>query len=307
MELSKEAILSKTHYGLNIYAHVLRQYYPGQTVLSLSGRDCQPASNPFNDNKPTLHISIVANCAVHRDAELHECKGDAFDFAQQHFGLAGQELYEKLNTEMHLRIGEAYSFYERKEEPARQVETVSKKIAAPLFSYFHAPVTNTIPARSISLVEAYELVRGNSLASQTAMLRTITDKKRAKEYKAANFPYVTFSGIFSKRADKALQKHSGLLTIDLDHIGDPAEWIDRLLVDEYFETELLFASPSGDGLKWIIPIDLTKATHGNYFKSISNYMLLTYGLKMDSSGSDCSRACFLPHDPNIFIHPKYLA
>ena len=40
MEISREAILDKTHYGLKIYAYVLRQYYPNQTVLSVKGRDC---------------------------------------------------------------------------------------------------------------------------------------------------------------------------------------------------------------------------------------------------------------------------
>ena len=92
MEISKTAILDKTHYGLNIYSHVLRHYYPGeiasgdsltpsenkndrqQTVLSLSGRDCQPTKNPFNDNKPTLKIQIVNNCAEH-DLENSISKG----------------------------------------------------------------------------------------------------------------------------------------------------------------------------------------------------------------------------------------
>jgi hypothetical protein len=359
VELSKEAILSRTHYGLNIYAHVLRQYKTG-TVLSLSGRDCQPAVNPFNNNRATLHISIVDNCAVHKDAELPAFKGDPLDFAAMHYGLSGQELFKKLNEAMHLHIGESYTFVTVPARPKRSeggslskgagslskglpaprlagslsngglskgagslskglsngspskeslsnpAQTISGKITAPVFSYFHAPVTNTVPARSISLVEVYELVKGKNFISQTATLRTITDKKQAKAYKAANFTYVTFSGIFSKRADKALQKHSGLLTIDLDHIGDIPRWRSKLLADEYFETELLFASPSGDGLKWILPIDLTKATHLDYFKSISNYMLLTYHLKIDNSGSDPSRACFLPHDPNIYINPKYL-
>ncbi|HEY9341928.1 MAG TPA: hypothetical protein VIQ23_10120, partial [Hanamia sp.] len=67
MEISKEVILSKTHYGLNIYAHVLQHYYPTETVLSLSGRDCQPVKNPFNSNKPTLKIQIVNNYAEHHD------------------------------------------------------------------------------------------------------------------------------------------------------------------------------------------------------------------------------------------------
>ena len=55
---SKEAILSKTHYGIGIYAHILRLYYPGETVLSLSGRTCSPTKNPFNADKSTLNIFI---------------------------------------------------------------------------------------------------------------------------------------------------------------------------------------------------------------------------------------------------------
>jgi hypothetical protein len=307
MNLSKEVILRKTHYGLQIYAHVLRQYYPGSIVLSLSGRDCQPALNPFNSGKPTLHISIENDCAVHYDRELKECKGDAFDFAGLHYGITDEALYKKLDEEMYLRIGAVIrcnGIENVKEQPAK---SGTNKALVPVFSYFRAPVTNTIPSGQINIVTVYEWIRSDKYASQTTTLRTKSGKKEAKDYKASHFDYVTFSGLFSRRMDNALQKHSGLLTIDLDHIGSPDNWISRLLLDEYFETELLFASPSGDGLKWIVPIDLTRATHLNYFKSISNYVWLTYGLKMDSSGSDISRACFLPYDPNIYINPKYIS
>src|SRR5665647_75556 len=99
MVISKEAILNKTHYGLNIYSHVLGQYYPDGSVLSLSGRDCQPTKNPFNDNKTTLKIQIVNNCAEHYDLENSINKGDAFNFAALHYNLQGEELNEKLNEE----------------------------------------------------------------------------------------------------------------------------------------------------------------------------------------------------------------
>ena len=306
MELSKEAIINKTHYGLNIYAHVLQKYYPGTTVLSLSGRDCKPALNPFNENKPTLSVSIVDNQALHIDTEVPNFQGNAFQFASLHYGVKDQELLEKLNEEMSLRIGEAFSFYDRTRVMVQPVEKEVKKTVPPSFSYFVAPVTNTIPTKAVTLVEAYKIIKSEKFAKETLSLRSMDDKKKAKVYKAANFDYATFSGIFSKRADKSLQKHSGLITIDLDHIGKPEEWKDRLLNDQYFETELLFVSPSGDGLKWVIPIDLSTATHLEYFKSISNYMQHTYGLQSDSSGSDSSRACFLPYDPNIYINQKYL-
>ncbi|WP_207493180.1 BT4734/BF3469 family protein [Aridibaculum aurantiacum] len=305
MELSKEAILNKTHYGLNIYAHVLKQYYPG-TVLSLSGRDCQPALNPFNNDKSTLLISIENNLAVHKDAELSDFNGNVFDFATLHYKLQEQDLIAKLNEELHLHLGEEYSFYNRGNIIVRPEVKEPAQLPLPCFSYFLAPIKNTIPEKAVTLIDVYKIIRSDKFAKQTISLRSINDKKAAKDYKAAHFDYVTFSGIFSKRADNALQKHSGLLTVDLDHISNAGEWVDRLLQDEYFETELLFVSPSGDGLKWIIPIDTTKATHSVYFKSISNYLQLTYSLQLDTSGSDCSRACFLPHDPNIYINPKYL-
>lgn len=101
-------------------------------------------------------------------------------------------------------------------------------------------------------------------------------------------------------------QHSCLLTIDFDHIVDVKRLKGKLLNDEYFETELLFVSPSGNGLKWIIPIDICKHNHQYYFKAVANYLRQTYEVKIDRSGKDLSRACFLPYDPEVYIHPKYL-
>ncbi len=306
MEISKEAILNKTHYGLNIYSHVLGKYYPGDTVLSLSGRDCQPTKNPFNDNKPTLKIQIVNNCAEHFDLENSNCKGDVFDFAALHYNLQGEELNEKLNEELYLRIGKQSGFYTDAVITPVVPQPQPIKIPVPVFSYFKAPVTNTVPHREINLLQVYQLLQGNTFAECTNTLRSIADKQEARKYKASVFDYVTFSGTFSKRNDKSLLRHSGLITVDFDHIDNIPELKARLLQDEYFETELLFVSPSGDGLKWVIPIDLTKAKQQDFFKAVANYIRHTYQLEVDQSGKDVSRACFLPQDAAPFINPKYL-
>lgn len=306
MEISRESILSKTHYGLNIYAYVLRQYYEGETVLSLSGRDCKPTKNPFNTDKPTLIVKVVDGCATHTDSEEAIAPGNVFDFASLHFGLSGQELYDKINKVLYLRIGQKNGFYEQKEVVSEITTPTFIKPKAPLFSYFQKPVTNIKPTREVSLVEVYSMVKGSEFASCTSTLRNIPDPKEARKYKAQNFDYVTFSGTFSKRNDANLQRHSGLLTIDFDHIQDIPTLKTALLNDHYFETELLFVSPSGDGLKWVIPIELTQVKHQDYFKAVANYIQHTYKLEVDQSGKDISRACFLPHDPDIFINPKYL-
>nr|WP_302567810.1 BT4734/BF3469 family protein [Culturomica massiliensis] len=101
-------------------------------------------------------------------------------------------------------------------------------------------------------------------------------------------------------------KHSGLLCIDFDHLQNLQNLKSRLLTDKYFDTQLLFVSPSGDGLKWIIPIDTAQATHNDYFKAVSSYIQQAYGVEIDKSGPDVSRACFLPYDPQAYINPVYL-
>ncbi|WP_421976350.1 BT4734/BF3469 family protein [Roseivirga seohaensis] len=307
MEVNREAILDRTHYGLNIYSHVLRKYYPGETVLSLAGRGCDPAKNPFNDSKTTLWIRIIDGCACHIDTERAIENGDAFDFAALHFKAKGQELYELLNKELHLRIGEHHPFYDyNKGKPKVEPKPKQPKLQIPVFSYFKKPITNTKPTGHKSLLEVYEMIKGNRYQIITEKLRSIEDKKEARKYKAFQFDYVTFSGIFSSRSDKNLKAHSGLMVIDFDHLENTVELKERLLNDQYFETELLFVSPSGDGLKWIIPIDLSEGDHQYWFLAIANYLRQVYQVELDESGKDVSRACFLPHDADVVINPKYL-
>jgi len=319
-EINKLAILSKTHYGIGIYAHILSLYYPNQTVLSLSGRTCLPTQNPFNTDKPTLNIfiekeNVLGNAwdkefARHLDSENAIPAGDAFDFAELHYKQSGDELLQTLNKEMNLQIGEKFDFYKNRisnteiKNQSNQTNH-SSDIVVKHFSFFKAPVRNTIPHKSITLLDAYNYIVGDYAKQRTEKLRNIKDPKQARQYKASTFDYCTFSGMFQTRNDKALISHSGLLCIDFDHLQSVDLLRKQLLQDEYFETQLLFVSPSGDGLKWIISIDTKQSTHSSYFAAVANYILQTYGVEVDKSGRDISRACFLPHDPLAYINPLY--
>ena len=305
--IKEKDILDKTHYGLNIYSHILRVYYPDEIVVHLSGKECSPAKNPFNENKLTLKLINVDWVFTYSDTELPDFKGNPFDFAELHFKLSGNELLEKLNEELHLHIGEQHHFYSNRSfQEQVKTEEVKPAVHAPKFSYFNAPVSNIHPKETLSLVDAYNLVKSKEYSSITCQLRAIEEKDVARKFKASKFDYATFSGTFSKRNDKALINHSGLLTIDFDHIHNLQQLKNQLLNDEYFDTELLFISPSGDGLKWIISINIIESTHQNFFQAIANYIRDVYQLEVDKSGKDVSRACFLPHDPEAYINPKYL-
>ncbi len=317
---SKVAILNKTHYGTTIYSHILREYYPDEVVMTITGRDCGLCRNPFNSNKETLHIWISktdptnvmsSEVACHEDKQNAIPAGDAFDFAELHYKQSGDELLQTLNKEMNLHIGEKFDFYangKKSNQTPVAAQTQSPSIGGvgeAFFSFFKAPVQNIIPHKSISLLDAYNYIVGEYAKQRTEKLRSIKEPKQARQFKANNFDYCTFSGVFTSRNDKKIVQHSGLMAVDFDHLPNLEEVRQALLADEYFDTQLLFVSPSGDGLKWIIPIDTTTTPHSEYFAAVANYILQTYGVEVDKSGRDISRACFLPYDPQAYINPLY--
>ncbi|HEY5507981.1 MAG TPA: BT4734/BF3469 family protein [Paludibacter sp.] len=308
--ISKQQILSETHYGLNIYAHILREYYQGETVLSLSGRTCSPARNPFNADKPTLLVVIVDNEARHTDSDNAIAEGNVFDFAELHYKLRDNELLQTLNRDLHLHIGEKKDFYSRsnaaKSSPQSPISPKVEEKKEVSFSFYKSPIKNIVPHKSATLLQIYNAITGDFYKERTTKLRSIADPKQARQFKANNFDYCTFSGTFTSRNDKNLVQHSGLMAVDFDHLPNLEEVRQALLADDYFDTQLLFVSPSGDGLKWIIPIDTSQTPHAEYFAAVAIYILQTYSIEVDKSGRDVSRACFLPHDPNAFIHPNNL-
>ena len=304
MQITKDSILRKTHYGLNVYAYVLRMYYPDNTVLSLSGRECELTQNPFNNDKQTLSINIHDNLANHFDTEIEYFKGNVFDFANLYFkSNSEKDLFIAIHDALHLNLVKEDKEEDDDDELAWLDEPDDTWYAN--CSFFKAPVRNVFPLNVLKLHEIHSLIIGNSYKEYTERLRSISDIKEKRKFKANHFDYVTFSGIFKKRSDKELLKHSSLITIDLDHLENLQLVKDQLLQDEYFDTEMLFTSPSGDGLKWIIRIDLSKATHQDYFKAITNYLNQTYNIEVDQSGKDISRACFLSHDPDAFLHKRH--
>ena len=322
---SRQAILHKTNYGLSIYSYIIRSVCGYPSAMSIVGRDCGLNPNPFDEGRPTLHIWIdkpVVNgnasdpeIARHSDSSATIPDGDVFDFAARFFNASGDELLAHIDNALELGITKPRSFYsEPAAAPLRSASppssTAPTKAAQPLFSFFRAPIKNTKPCRTISVLDAYTYIIGDTAATRTAALREILSHPGTgdpKVFKATNFDYCTFSGTFTARGDKNLIEHSGLLCVDFDHVADLAALRASLLNDEYFDTALLFRSPSGDGIKWVVEVDLSQYSHGEYFQAVAAYLLAAYGVEADRSGRDVSRACFLPHDKDIFINPKFLS
>ena len=177
------------------------------------------------------------------------------------------------------------------------------------FQFYRAPITTVQSRTTMTIKEAYQYITSMEPMERTNKLRTIKDEKEAKKFKATYFDFALFSGTFSLRKAEALIEHSRLICLDFDHVGDNRQrWAlrEQLLKDPYFETELLFTSPSGDGLKWVIDIHIETHDHLTWFIALQNYIRHTYGVEVDKACKDVCRACFLPHDASCYVNPIIL-
>ena len=305
--INRESVLRKTHWGVDIYAHILRQFYPGEIVMKVTGRDCGIVRNPFAGGIQSLHIWYDKNdpslklsdeTAHHKDQFGAIPDGDALDFAELYYNQSGQELLETLNREMYLHLDAGNPQYGN--APKDHVEK------GPKFSFFKAPITNKYSFKSITVLDAFNFIVGPYAKEQTQTLRTITDKKKAALYKQSHFAYATFCGEFDVRSNETVKTVSNLLCVDFDHVPGLESLFQKLLQDKFFDTALLFRSPSGDGLKWVIEINKGQLTHSDFFRAVDNYILKTYGVQIDRSGKDIARPCFLPHDKEAYINSLYI-
>ena len=173
-------------------------------------------------------------------------------------------------------------------------------------SFFNGPITNKVPLTTLSLAEVAAIIKSKELEPQTKALRLIKEHEEARNYKGSNFPYVTPAGVFSYCSDASLVRHSSVLCMDLDHVEDVDGLKQKLIADTHFKTLMAFRSPSGDGLKWFIEIDLTRCNHRQWFDAVRNYLMSLYGLspkQADPSVRNESRACFLCYDPEVYVNP----
>jgi len=200
-------------------------------------------------------------------------------------------------------------------------------------SFFKAPIWNKQPLKVVSLFWVWLYVTMKwmqlcvdpdcnvSLSSKTEQLRSLTSDEAQRQFKGKNFDYITPAGIFTYCDDKSMVEPSDVLCIDLDHLDDdsqamkrklsPVEMKQLLLADPYWgdKTLLMFTSPRGHGVKWLIEIDLSKCDYTTWFNAVRNYLMQIYGLgekQVDSSVANISHACFISYDPDAYLrHDLY--
>ena len=202
----------------------------------------------------------------------------------------------------------------------------TRELQEPRIQVYPAPIKNTAIKAEVSIKDVFLYITHTSLCEPlkglirkygplngdaggiqqaTQTLRSITDEQQHRKYKGEHFAFALFSGLFNARKDSGLIQHSGLICIDFDHLGARKDEVSLMLINNpYFETELLFTSPTGDGLKWWVEVDLARADHRTWFNAIRRYVAEAYGVQLDETCVNPSRACFLPYDKECYVNPE---
>ena len=116
-------------------------------------------------------------------------------------------------------------------------------------------------------------------------------------------PSFTPAGTFSPtRKKKNLQRPSGLVVLDFDSIIDVEEVRGQAAAIPH--TYAVFVSPSGEGIKVLVEVGPTPQNNADYksaWSTARDLYVHCMGVKVDTSGKDCSRMCFVSSDPRIYI------
>lgn len=171
------------------------------------------------------------------------------------------------------------------------------------FSVYKAPIKNIIPVRDFSLENIHKIIISEKYKDVTKEIRAENDKANRNNIKASKLDYVTFSGLFEKRALSSLKTHSNLFCIDLDDLNN-VEQVKKSII-EILPPALMFFSPSGNGLKLVYKIKVNDLlTHLKYFQAFEQFFKIEFDLIIDEKCKDIPRACFLCYDEKAYYNSE---
>jgi len=147
----------------------------------------------------------------------------------------------------------------------------------------------------ISLSQALTRIQNGDSSTLITQIRG-ADKSNRHDLKK-KLPVVCFSGEFLSRADDSLFEHSGYIILDFDKV-DPIPVKQALGTDEYVHA--VWVSPSGEGVKALVRIT-NPERHRDHFRALVKYFERQYGLEVDPSGINESRACYESFDTEMVV------
>lgn len=165
-------------------------------------------------------------------------------------------------------------------------------------SYFENALAR-VPKKSMSIDEIRQFVQNapKEHKHNIELLRVEPDEAEQDKLKKM-LPAVTFSGEFTARKATALKEHTGLYVYDLDNVK-PSKV--KGLISKEPSLVIAFMSPRANGLKIVLqgPVVEDTAAHKKAWDAGAAIVQKWTHEKVDASGSDVCRLCFLSTDKGL--------
>jgi len=115
----------------------------------------------------------------------------------------------------------------------------------------------------------------------------------------------TVSGVFEGGRNMSfLKTYNPFVILDIDKL-DPDLLPGLVLKIQHIDfTRIAFVSPSGRGLKIIVEVDTEMKMHGLAYRQVYDFYEKELGVKIDKSGKDITRLCFMSYDPEIYFNEE---
>jgi len=153
-------------------------------------------------------------------------------------------------------------------------------------------------------------IKSGVYKTQVKYCRELLKKGQNDSYQVEKLklPAVTFCGTFTElRRKENLNYYNEIIVIDIDKLNtEQLNNVKQQLADDKYVLSF-WLSPSNNGFKGLVPIKYNfeikdiDICHKSAFDKLSNYFLTAHNIKLDSSGSDTTRLCFMSYDLNISL------
>jgi len=156
--------------------------------------------------------------------------------------------------------------------------------------------------KKVSLMKVLRAIKLGFYQERIDYVRANPGDHKAK----LSLPAACFSGLFSERKDKCLEKYSGIICLDVDEKDYQKVIIAKAHLSEDPYVFAFFESPR-KGLKILIRVQSDETFHKECaFPELKEYIEDNYGIEVDQSGKNLSRLCFISADPEMHINEEAL-
>ena len=148
----------------------------------------------------------------------------------------------------------------------------------------------------------HEIKTGKFRPGITYLRKSLAENKmEAYEKAKKSLPAFTPSGKFvGGRKMEFLEAYSNFIILDIDKLSQTDLQNAKHSANKCEYTYASFISPSGNGLKILIKVDIKKEDHKETFLAIQKHYETLLNQEIDKSGKDITRLCFYSFDDTLY-------